>query len=173
MQVLFTPWRYAYIAGQRESVAGCFLCEAAATPDDPQRLVVHVAAHHLVVLNRHPYSNGHLMVAPREHVSSPTDAGSATQQEAWPVLLLCQRVLEAAYGPDGMNLGMNLGRVAGAGLPDHYHLHIVPRWQGDTNFMTAIADTRLVPEDLLQTRERLRPLFARLAATGEPSEVPS
>lgn len=169
MQVLFTPWRYAYIAGQRESVAGCFLCEAAAAPDDPDRLVVHVAAHHFVVLNRHPYSNGHLMLAPREHVASPPDASSAAQQEAWPLLLLCQRVLAAAYRPDGMNLGMNLGRIAGAGLPDHYHLHLVPRWQGDTNFMTAIADTRLVPEDLLRTRERLRPLFARYSTVGEAS----
>jgi ATP adenylyltransferase len=140
-----------------------------AAADDPDRLVVHVAAHHLVVLNRHPYSNGHLMVAPREHVGSPAEASPEAQQEAWPLVVLCQRVLEAAYGPDGMNLGMNLGRVAGAGLPDHYHLHLVPRWQGDTNFMTAIAHTRLVPEDLLQTRERLRPLFARLSAAGKAS----
>jgi ATP adenylyltransferase len=168
MEVLFTPWRYAYITGQAESreqraAGGCFLCEAAAAVDDPERLVVHATEHHVVLLNRHPYSNGHLMVAPRQHVASPAAAPAAAQRESWPLLLLCQSVLEAAYGPDGMNVGMNLGRVAGAGLPDHYHLHLVPRWQGDTNFMTAIAETRLVPEDLLQTRERLRPLFARLA----------
>jgi ATP adenylyltransferase len=174
MEVLFTPWRYAYIAGQRkdgevqESTTGCFLCDAAASPDDPERLVVHAAGHHVVVLNRHPYSNGHLMVAPREHVASPPDASPATQTEAWPLLLLCQRVLAAAYRPDGINVGINLGKVAGAGVPDHYHVHLVPRWEGDTNFMTSIADTRLVPEDLLQTRERLRPLFARLA--GEAVE---
>ncbi|HXT21221.1 MAG TPA: HIT domain-containing protein, partial [Thermoanaerobaculia bacterium] len=143
---------------------GCFFCEAAATPDDPERLVVHASEHHVVLLNRHPYSNGHLMVAPREHVAAPLDAGAATQAEAWPMLLLCQRVLAAAYHPDGMNAGLNLGKVAGAGVPDHYHLHVVPRWEGDTNFMTATADTRLVPEDLQQTRDRLRPLFAALSA---------
>ena len=168
MEVLFTPWRYAYIAGSRkgveETVTGCFLCDAAAALDDPQRLVVHASPYHVVLLNRHPYSNGHLMVAPREHVASPLAAGAETRGEAWPLLLLCQRVLAAAYRPDGVNVGMNLGRVAGAGVPDHYHVHLVPRWEGDTNFMTAIAETRLVPEDLLQTRERLRPLFARLAA---------
>jgi ATP adenylyltransferase len=165
MQVLFTPWRYAYIAGTRvESAGGCFICEAAAACEDAERLVVHATAHHVVLLNRHPYSNGHLMVAPREHVASPLRASAGVRAESWPLLLLCQRVLETAYGPDGMNAGLNLGKVAGAGVPDHYHLHVVPRWEGDTNFMTAIADTRLVPEDLRQTRDRLRPLFAALAA---------
>jgi ATP adenylyltransferase len=166
MNALFTPWRYEYIAGQRDSVTGCFLCDAVATPDDPERLVVHVAAHHIVLLNRHPYSNGHLMVAPREHVASPADASPPAQQEVWPLLLFCQRVLERAYSPNGMNVGINLGKVAGAGLPDHYHVHVVPRWEGDTNFMTAVAETRLVPEDLAMTRDRLRPLFARLAGVG-------
>jgi ATP adenylyltransferase len=161
MQVLFTPWRYAYITGQQQS--GCFFCEAAAEPDDAQRLVVHVAAHHVVLLNRHPYSNGHLMLAPRQHVARPEDADAATRAEVWPLLLLAQRVLAAAYRPDGLNVGMNLGKVAGAGVPDHYHLHVVPRWEGDTNFMTATAETRLVPEDLQQTRARLGPLFSQLA----------
>jgi ATP adenylyltransferase len=169
MDALFTPWRYAYIAGQRVSVSGCFLCEAAAAPGDPERLVVHVGAHHFVLLNRHPYSNGHLMVAPREHVALPSAAAAEARAEVWPLLLLCQRVLDAAYSPDGCNVGMNLGKVAGAGLPDHYHVHVVPRWEGDTNFMTAIGETRLVPEDLTMTRERLRPLFAKLAGEGEAS----
>jgi len=164
MQVLFTPWRYAYITGQQQS--GCFFCEAAADPDGADRLVVHSTEHHVVLLNRHPYSNGHLMVAPRAHVPTPGDALPAAQAEMWPLLLLAQRVLGAAYHPDGLNVGMNLGRVAGAGVPDHYHLHVVPRWEGDTNFMTVTADTRLVPEDLTQTRERLRPLFAQLAAAS-------
>ena len=169
MDVLFTPWRYDYIAGQRDGDVGCFLCAAVASPDEAARLVVHVAEHHLVLLNRHPYSNGHLLVAPRQHVASPADAAAGVRAEAWSLLLLCQRILEAAYAPHGINIGMNLGKVAGAGLPDHYHVHLVPRWEGDTNFMSVTADTRLVPEELLQTRDRLRPLFARLAAAGEPS----
>jgi len=169
MDVLFTPWRYPYIAGQRESAAGCFLCEAAAAPDDAERLVVHVGVHHVVVLNRHPYNNGHLMVAPRMHVASPAAAEPAARAEAWPMVLLCQRVLEMAYAPHGINVGMNLGRVAGAGVPGHYHVHLVPRWEGDTNFMTVTADTRVVPEDLHQTRDRLRPLFAELAASEKAS----
>src|SRR6185503_12818176 len=110
MEVLFTPWRYAYVEGHRddrEGATGCFLCDAAATPDDPERLVVHAAAHHIVVLNRHPYSNGHLMVVPREHVALPQDASPAARAEAWPVLLLCQRLLAAAYRPDGLNVGLN------------------------------------------------------------------
>jgi ATP adenylyltransferase len=163
METLFTPWRFAYISAARQDT-GCFLCEAAAAPDDPERLVIHTAARHLVILNRHPYSNGHLMVAPRAHLASPLAAPPEAQAELWPVVLLAQRVLEEAYAPDGLNMGLNLGLAAGAGVPDHFHLHLVPRWQGDTNFMSAVANTRLVPEDLTQTRDRLRPLFARRAA---------
>ena len=166
METLFTPWRLAYITSARQHT-GCFLCEAAAAPDDPERLVLHTTASHLVILNRHPYSNGHLMVAPRAHLASPLHAPAAERAELWPVVLLAQQVLEEAYAPDGLNVGLNLGRPAGAGVPDHFHVHLVPRWQGDTNFMTVVAATRLIPEDLEQTRERLRPLFARLAAAGD------
>lgn len=165
MQCLFTPWRYAYITEPR-SASGCFLCEAAAAPDEPQRLVVHEASRHLVLLNRHPYSNGHLMVAPRAHVASPLQASSDEQAELWRVVLLAQRALETLYQPPGMNVGLNLGKVAGAGVPEHFHVHLVPRWEGDTNFMTAIADTRLIPEGLEQSRERLRPVFAHLAGAA-------
>ena len=166
METLFTPWRLAYITAARQET-GCFLCEAAAAPNDPERLVLHTTASHLVILNRHPYSNGHLMVAPREHLASPRHSPPEASAELWPLVLLAQQVLEEAYAPDGLNVGLNLGRAAGAGVPDHFHVHLVPRWQGDTNFMTAVAQTRLVPEDLTQTRERLMPLFARLGA-GAP-----
>jgi ATP adenylyltransferase len=165
MECLFTPWRYAYITEPR-TAPGCFLCEAAAAPDDPERLVVHQSPGHLVLLNRHPYSNGHLMVAPRAHLASPLQAGAAERDELWHVVLLAQRALEAAYAPPGLNVGLNLGRVAGAGVPDHFHVHLVPRWEGDTNFMTAIAHTRLIPESLAHTGERLRPVFARLAGAA-------
>jgi ATP adenylyltransferase len=165
MECLFTPWRYAYITEPRES-SGCFLCEAAAAPEDPERLVVHRTPDHLVILNRHPYNNGHLMVAPCAHVSSPLLAEEEERAELWRVVMLAQRVLEEAYRPTGLNVGLNLGRAAGAGVPDHFHVHLVPRWEGDTNFMTAIASTRLIPESLADTRARLEPCFARLVAGG-------
>ena len=160
MQTLFTPWRQAYLT-QTPTASGCFFCAAAREPDEAERLVVAVAGHHLVMLNLHPYSSGHLMVAPLAHVASPQDCSPAACAELWPLVLRTQRVLAAAYRPDGFNLGMNVGRSAGAGVPDHYHFHVVPRWSGDTNFMTALAEVRLIPEDLRQTRERLRSLFAQ------------
>jgi ATP adenylyltransferase len=120
----------------------------------------------LVILNRHPYSNGHLMVAPRAHLPSPLRATPGEQTELWQVVLLAQRALETSYAPPGMNVGLNLGRVAGAGVPDHFHVHLVPRWEGDTNFMTAIGHTRLIPEALERTRERLLRVFAGLAGAA-------
>jgi ATP adenylyltransferase len=166
MERLFTPWRHSYITQSSTSPAipedtGCFFCAAARRPDDPDGLVVHSARHHLVMLNLHPYSNGHLMVAPLGHLGSPQESGPEARAELWPLVLKCQRVLEAAYSPHGMNLGLNLGKAAGAGVPGHFHFHLVPRWIGDTNFMTVLAEVRLIPEDLRQSRERLRTLFAK------------
>ena len=170
-QVLFTPWRYAYITGETKETGGaeesCFLCAAASAGDEPERLVVHRTEHHLVMLNRHPYTSGHVMVAPLAHVASPADAGEAAKAELWPLVLHVQEVLEEAYAPHGFNLGMNLGSAAGAGVPGHCHFHLVPRWQGDSNFMGAIGDVRLVPEDPLAARERLRRLFAEKDAEQE------
>lgn len=161
MKTLFTPWRYAYISKPKDPAAGCFLCAAGREPDDPERLVVHTTDHHLVILNRHPYTNGHVMVAPRAHLASPREEAEAARHELWEVVLDCQRVLEAEYRPDGFNLGMNLGRAAGAGVPDHYHFHVVPRWSADTNFIGVVAGARLVPEALYDTWEKLRRRFAQ------------
>jgi ATP adenylyltransferase len=158
MDTLFTPWRYSYIT-QSVADSECFFCAAGKDPDHPDGLVVHMARHHLVMLNLHPYSSGHLMVAPLDHLSTPLDSPAAAQQEFWPLVLKSQRVLAKAFSPQGFNLGMNQGKPAGAGVPGHFHFHLVPRWAGDTNFMTVLAEVRLVPEDLRQTRERLRALF--------------
>jgi ATP adenylyltransferase len=163
METLFTPWRHAYItqsAPGSTADTGCFFCAAGRNPGDPDGLVVHTSRHHLVMLNLHPYSSGHLMVAPLEHLSSPLDSPAEARAEFWPLVLKSQRVLAGAYQPQGFNLGMNVGKPAGAGVPGHFHFHLVPRWDGDTNFMTVLAEVRLVPEDLRQTRERLRALFA-------------
>lgn len=152
MKALFAPWRYAYIKGDddagTDAAEGCFFCAAAADPDAPERLVAHVGSHHLVMLNRHPYTNGHLMVAPLAHVGTPAEAGAAALAELWPLTVACCEVLAGYSRPDGFNLGMNLGRAAGAGVPEHYHFHVVPRWQGDTNFMGAVAETRMIPQSL-------------------------
>jgi ATP adenylyltransferase len=164
MRHLFTPWRYSYIAAtSKPPDSDCFFCAAAAAedPDDAARLVIHKARHHLVMLNLHPYSNGHVMVAPLEHMASPQESSEAAREEFWPLVLKCQRVLEAAYAPHGFNMGINLGTPAGAGVPGHYHFHVVPRWSGDTNFMTVLAEVRLVPEDLGRSRERLKALFVK------------
>lgn len=170
--VLFTPWRYAYITADKppaSDVDECFFCAAAHDGDNPERLVVHVAEHHLVMLNRHPYANGHLMIAPLEHWADPSEASPTARAELWPLALEAQSVLHEAFRPHGLNLGMNLGRVAGAGVPGHFHLHLVPRWQGDSNFMAVVGETRLVPEDLATTHDRLRRIFAErgAASSGE------
>lgn len=167
MQTLFTPWRLRYVTAGDSMADECFLCAAGRLPDDPSRLVVWTTPHHVVLLNKHPYTNGHLMVAPRAHVASPLTADSGANGEFWNTVLTAQRVLEQVYHPHGMNLGMNLGTPAGAGVPDHYHLHLVPRWQGDTNFMTVLGEVRLVPEDLGTTQQRLREAFASLTVSGE------
>ena len=159
METLFTPWRWRFVSSSKP-VPSCFFCDAAAEPDDPDRLVVHRSPHHLVMLNRYPYTNGHLMVAPREHLADPSEASEEARSELWPLTLTARRVLERAYAPDGLNLGMNLGSAAGAGVPDHFHLHLVPRWNGDTNFASVVGEVRLVPEALDSTRRRLRELFA-------------
>jgi len=158
MDTLFTPWRYSYIT-QSVPDSECFFCAAGKDPDHPDGLVVHTARHHLVMLNLHPYSSGHLMVVPFDHVSDPQDSPEEAKAELWPLVLKSQRILTQAYAPQGFNLGMNLGKPAGAGVPGHFHFHLVPRWAGDTNFMTVLAEVRLVPEDLRQSRERLRALF--------------
>lgn len=159
MRSLLTPWRFAYIT-ETSSPKQCFFCAAVQDPAEPDRLVVHTTAHHVVILNRYPYTNGHLMIAPRLHIASPSESDPEAVAEFWPLVLACQRILERAYSPHGFNMGINLGRAGGAGVPEHYHFHVVPRWAGDTNFMSVVGETRLVPEEPEAIRKRLRPLFA-------------
>lgn len=158
MDVLFTPWRFPFVS-ERIEEEGCFFCAAAAEPDDPERLVVRVAGEHFVMLNRYPYTNGHLLVAPREHLDDPRRSALDERAAFWRLVLEAQDVLHRLYRPDGMNLGMNLGGAAGAGVPGHYHFHLVPRWSGDTNFASVVGGVRLVPEDLGATWEKVREAF--------------
>ena len=155
---MFAPWRRAYVSGGARP-AGCVLCVALEGAGGEDSLVVHVAALSFVVMNLYPYNSGHVMVATRRHVGS---LGEATPEELAEIMALARRLEAVAaevYRPDGANLGMNLGRVAGAGLPDHIHLHVVPRWSGDTNYMTVAGQTRVIPEDPVQAAERLRARF--------------
>ena len=145
-------------------VDGCLFCWAVAGGEecDKERLVLHRAEHNFVIINKYPYSNGHLMVAPYAHVDDLES--SAAEQLAEMILLAraCEGILRGAYHPQGFNIGMNLGAVAGAGVKDHEHMHVVPRWMGDVSFLTTTSDTRVVPELPEQTYERLRPEFATL-----------
>ena len=141
--------------GAAKAPAGCVFCTAFASNDDASHLVVHRAAHNFVILNLYPYNNGHLMIVPNAHLSTPTASTPAQRAEMLELAAVGEEVLREAYRPDGLNLGMNLGRAAGAGIEQHFHLHLVPRWSGDTNFMAVTSGTRVIPEDLRTSRERL------------------
>ncbi|HEY7510026.1 MAG TPA: HIT domain-containing protein [Vicinamibacteria bacterium] len=159
MDVLWAPWRKAYVTGKSDPADGCVLCRAELQAGEKDSLVVHVARLTFVVMNLFPYNSGHVMVAPRRHVGRLADA---TEEELAEMMALTRRlesVMAEVYRPDGLNVGMNLGRVAGAGLPDHIHLHVVPRWSGDTNYMTVAGQTRVIPEDPVQAAGRLRARF--------------
>jgi len=161
MEVLWAPWRMAYIGAPKEE-QGCILC-AALAGDARERLVLGATAHSLVMLNRYPYQNGHLMVAPRRHTADLPSLPAAEHADLAETLRRALASLAAVFHPEGFNLGMNLGACAGAGVRDHLHWHIVPRWTGDTNFMPVVGDVRVMPEHLLATYDRLKPAFAWLA----------
>lgn len=140
---------------------GCVLCTALAQAEREESLVVHVAALNFVVMNLYPYNSGHLMVATRRHVATLQGATAEELNEMMALARRLEAVVAEAYRPDGANLGINLGKPAGAGVADHLHLHFVPRWSGDTNFMTVAGGTRVIPEDPREACRRLRPYFAR------------
>jgi ATP adenylyltransferase len=157
MRNLFTPWRLSYVMSLK-SGAGCVLCDAQ-RQDDPSSLILHRALHNFIILNLYPYNNGHLMIVPFKHLARLSESEPAQRAEMMELVLRCQEALERAYHPEGFNVGLNLGRCAGAGLADHFHMHVVPRWTGDTNFMSVVGDTRVVPEEPKQSYERLKSYF--------------
>jgi ATP adenylyltransferase len=164
MERLWSPWRLAYVTGE-VGAAGCIFCDArgASSRDD---LVLIRSQFSYVILNRFPYNNGHLMVVISRHVAT---LASCTPDELGDLMRLTRHseiALAQAYKPQGINVGINLGAPAGAGVVDHLHVHLVPRWTGDTSFMSVVGNTRVLPEELGQTAARLRPIFERLAAEG-------
>lgn len=163
MERLWSPWRHAYIASAGADMtegAGCVLCEVHKNPaDDEKNFLLHRAEHNFVILNLYPYISGHLMIAPFDHLGDFESAPKATTDEMMDLAKCCQAALREVYHPHGFNLGMNLGRAGGAGIPDHIHLHLMPRWTGDTNFISTVGETRVLSEDLPTTYRKLREKF--------------
>ena len=161
---IWAPWRLAYVKDASKDVEeGCIFCVKPGEDDDRANLIVHRGERCFVILNLYPYTNGHLMVAPFEHVARIQNLPAETTAE---MMALAQRaiaVLETEYEPKGFNVGFNQGRVAGAGVEHHIHMHVVPRWGGDTNFMPVVGETKVMPESIEDTGAKLRPGFAALA----------
>ena len=166
MDFLWTPWRYQYIVKTGDA-GECVFCAAGRCPDDRAALVVYRGISNFVIVNRYPYTSGHVMVVPYQHVASLLDLPEDAMTEMTRLARECERHLRAVYRPEGLNLGINLGKSAGAGIAGHIHMHILPRWTGDTNFMTAIGETRVLPEDLEVTWARLRAAFTPPSPTAE------
>jgi ATP adenylyltransferase len=181
MDRLWSPWRLAYVTGNADPTTTssteqtCIFCAAAAVselpappvssgtgPLSPADLIVALGDRAFVILNLYPYNNGHLMVVPRRHIGSLAAASEEERSELMRLTRDAEVALTEVYQAHGINVGINLGRAAGAGVLDHIHIHLVPRWTGDTNFMSVVGDTRVLPEDLRQTAQRLRPIFERL-----------
>ena len=163
MDRLWSPWRYEYIASGSNPDSAPTACVFCSIRDDPDRdeanFVLYRGDLNFVVLNIYPYISGHMLVIPYEHVGELDAATKATTDELMDLTKRCQTALRAAYQPAGFNLGMNLGKAAGAGIVDHIHIHILPRWVGDTNFMSTIGNTRVIPEALATTYQKLRGKF--------------
>ena len=158
MDYLWTPWRYAYITNAAKgevSADGCIFCELPKLPDAEAK-IVHRGEHCYIILNSFPYTSGHVMVVPFAHIDELQKLHSAAADE---MMALCQKmegVLRQVYSPDGINVGMNIGRAAGAGVAGHVHMHVLPRWVGDTNFMTVTGESRVLPEAMEETWQRVR-----------------
>jgi len=167
VEKLWAPWRMELIARPGEQ-AGCIFCELPRQKDDAKNLVLGRTGRTFAMLNKYPYNNGHLMVIPRSHASDVHALPAEEYGELCAMLRVALRLVGRAYNAQGANLGMNIGKAAGAGIADHIHWHVVPRWAGDTNFMPVLADTKVMIEHLQATFEKLRPLFDAEYRHGEP-----
>jgi ATP adenylyltransferase len=157
MRQLWAPWRMGYIKGEKPP--GCILCDKPKEKRDASNLILERGKHGFAMLNLYPYNNGHLMVAPYQHVSSLEDLSDEALKGLMQITKKSLLALRKTYKPDGINIGLNLGRAAGAGIEDHLHFHVVPRWGGDTNFMTVVSEVRVIPEDIKRTYQQLKPHF--------------
>jgi ATP adenylyltransferase len=157
MEQIWAPWRITYI--QMKKPDGCILCEKPEENSDTENYILYRGDKNFVIMNSYPYNPGHLMIAPYRHVANLDELTDDELGEHFQVVSRSLKLLRAIFHPQGFNIGVNIGKVAGAGIDDHIHTHVVPRWQGDTNFMPVIADTRVMPEALSETYERLKGKF--------------
>ena len=155
MKRIFTPWRMKYINSEKKE-NGCIFCDVIEQNDDSGNLIVHRGNKTFVILNRYPYTSGHLMVIPYQHSENLSDLDIETRTEMMELVNKASEVVKEVYKPEGFNIGINMGSAAGAGIADHIHIHVVPRWIGDTNFIPVVGDTRLIPEDLDITYKRIK-----------------
>jgi ATP adenylyltransferase len=160
MDYLWTPWRYAYVSGI-EKTTGCVFCDAAKGADDAKAFVVYRGKSCFVILNAFPYTNGHVMVVPYEHLDELQKLPAEAATEMMALSQRMETVLRELYHPDGINLGMNIGKAAGAGIAGHIHMHVLPRWVADANFLSVVGETRVLPEALDVTWEKMRNAMAR------------
>lgn len=152
---LWAPWRLSYIE-KAEKPEGCIFVELPKQQNDRENLILYRGAHAFVIMNRYPYTNGHLMVAPYKHTANLEELNDAELLEIQQLVVACTRWIRAAFHPQGFNIGVNLGEAGGAGIPDHVHWHILPRWSGDTNFMTTVAGVRVHPVSLEEAYDRIK-----------------
>lgn len=164
MDYLWTPWRYAYVTSA-EKTSNCIFCDAPKAEDDAKARIVHRARHCYIILNTFPYTPGHIMIVPYAHLDELQKLPNQAADEMMRLSQHMEGVLRALYTPDGLNLGMNLGKAAGAGVAGHIHMHMLPRWVADSNFVSVIGETRVLPESLETTYQRIK---MALAARGAP-----
>lgn len=157
MERIWAPWRIDYIVNEKPS--GCIFCIPSEKTDDRENLILYRTPFSFVMLNRYPYNNGHLLVAPFRHTADLDDLSDEEMLDLFAAVRRCRNILRDAASPQGFNIGINLGKAAGAGVDEHIHIHIVPRWNGDTNFMSVVDDLRVMPENLKSTYEKLLPGF--------------
>ncbi len=156
-EILWAPWRMEYILGEKES--GCIFCTRINQDSDKENLILLRGGNNFVIMNKYPYNNGHLMVVPNRHTSEFDSLSDPEKLEMMNLVSKSMNVLKKTVNPDGFNVGMNIGKIAGAGIDDHLHFHIVPRWAADTNFMPVVGQTKIISEDLGETWERLKEVF--------------
>lgn len=159
MDLLWAPWRMSYIANVDKKDSGCVFCTKPSENDDKKNLILYRGKTCFVIMNLFPYNNGHLMVIPYMHTSDMLALDTETSSELWSLLCKCKDALSKAFRPDGFNIGMNLGRPAGAGIDQHIHMHIVPRWNGDTNFFPVLGETKVISQSLPETYDALKGYF--------------